>query len=41
LTRLEYWNTRTAPNGAYDVTVVAWDLKGNVGSLSIPVVVVN
>jgi hypothetical protein len=39
--RLEFWNTHTVKNGTYDVTVVAWDLKGNVGSLSIPVVVAN
>jgi hypothetical protein len=39
--RLEYWNTHTVPNGSYDVTVVAWDLKGNVGTLSVPVVVAH
>jgi hypothetical protein len=39
--RLEYWNTRAVPNGAYHVTVVAWDLKGNVGSLTVPTVVAN
>lgn len=40
-TRLEFWNTRAVKNGTYDVSVVAWDIKGNVGSLSIPVVVAN
>jgi hypothetical protein len=39
--RLRYWNTGAVPNGVYDVTVVAWDLKGNAGSLSVPVVVAN
>ncbi|MCW2976794.1 MAG: Por secretion system C-terminal sorting protein [Actinomycetia bacterium] len=39
--RLEYWNTRTVRNGAYDVTVVAWDTKGNTGTLTVPVVVGN
>jgi hypothetical protein len=39
--RQEFWNTRAVPNGRYDVTVVAWDLKGNVGTLTVPVVVAN
>jgi hypothetical protein len=39
--RLEYWNTRSVPNGRYDVTVVAWDIKGNTGYLTVPVVVAN
>jgi hypothetical protein len=39
--RLEYWDTRTVRNGAYDVTVVAWDEKGNTGRLTVPVVVAN
>jgi hypothetical protein len=38
---LEYWNTRRAANGAYDVTVVAWDVKGHTGTLTVPVVVGN
>jgi hypothetical protein len=39
--KLEYWNTRKVPNGAYDVTVVAWDAKGRAGTLTVPVVVGN
>ena len=39
--RLEFWDTRKVPNGSYDVTVVAWDLKGNTGTLTVPVVVGN
>ena len=38
---LEYWDTRKVTNGAYDVTVVAWDLKGQTGTLSVPVRVGN
>ena len=39
--RREYWDTQTVPNGGYDVTVSAWDLKGKEGSSMIPVVVAN
>jgi hypothetical protein len=39
--RQEFWNTRAVPNGRYGVTVVAWDLKGRAGSLTVPVVVAN
>jgi hypothetical protein len=39
--QLEYWDTRKFRNGAYDVTVVAWDLKGNAGMLTVRVVVGN
>jgi hypothetical protein len=39
--QLEYWDTRKVRNGAYDVTVVAWDVKGNTGTLTAPVVVGN
>jgi hypothetical protein len=39
--QLEYWDTSKVRNGAYDVTVVAWDLKGNTGTLTVPVVVGN
>jgi hypothetical protein len=39
--QLEYWDTLSVPNGSYDVTVVAWDLKGQTGTLAVPVVVGN
>lgn len=39
--RLELWDTRRVPNGDYRVTVTAWDLAGNRGALSVPVVVAN
>jgi hypothetical protein len=39
--RQEYWNTRTAPNGQYTVTVRAYDLAGGVGSRSTSVTVKN
>jgi hypothetical protein len=39
--QLEYWNTRNVPNGVYDVTVVAWDVKGHTGALTVPVVIGN
>lgn len=39
--RQELWNTRAVANGPYEVTVVAWDVRGNVGSLTVPVVVGN
>jgi hypothetical protein len=39
--RLEYWDTRKVHNGSYDVTVVAWDLKGHTGSLTVRVIVGN
>jgi hypothetical protein len=39
--KLEYWNTRRVRNGSYDVTVVGWDIKGNTGTLTVPVVVAN
>lgn len=39
--RQEYWNTRTAPNGQYTVTVRAYDLAGGVGSRSTTITVKN
>lgn len=39
--REEFWDTRRVRSGDYVVTVVAWDLKGNTGSLSVPVSVAN
>jgi hypothetical protein len=39
--RRELWDTRTLPNGAYAVTVTAWDVAGNMGSSSARVVVGN
>lgn len=39
--RQEFWDTRTVRNGDYRVTVRAWDLAGNVGSLTVPVRVKN
>jgi hypothetical protein len=39
--KLEYWNTRSTHNGAYDVIVVAWDAKGNAGTRTVPIVVAN
>ena len=39
--RVEYWNTRTTPDGAYIVTVTAWDIRGNSASSAIRVVVAN
>ena len=39
--RLEYWNTTHVPNGVYRVTVDAVDIAGNVGSLSVTVLVDN
>ena len=39
--RQEFWNTRGVPNGSYTVTVVAWDLKGGTGTLTVPVTVAN
>lgn len=37
----ELWDTESVSDGAYDVTVRAWDLKGNEGSRTIRVVVAN
>ncbi len=39
--RQEFWNTRGVRNGLYRVTVRAWDLAGNVGSLTVRVRVRN
>ena len=39
--RQEFWDTRKVPNGVYDVTVSAWDLRGNRGSSTTTVVVSN
>jgi hypothetical protein len=39
--RHEFWDTRKVRNGTYDVSVVAWDLKGHTASLTVPVVVAN
>ena len=38
---LQYWNTRRVPNGAYDITVRAYDLQGNSGSRSTTVTIKN
>jgi hypothetical protein len=37
----ELWDTRSVRNGAYVVTVNAWDIEGNEGSSSVRVVVAN
>jgi len=37
----EFWDTRNVADGTYDVTVRAWDLKGNEGSATTRVVVAN
>ena len=37
----EYWNTRTSPNGRYDVTVTAADLAGNTTSQTATVTIRN
>jgi hypothetical protein len=39
--RLEYWDTRTVADGAYFVTVTAWDIIGNVASRIVRVGVSN
>ena len=39
--RQEFWDTGTVPNGVYEVTVSAWDLKGNRGRATILVDVTN
>lgn len=39
--RQEFWNTRTVANGPYQITVRAYDLKGNTGSNSVSVTVKN
>jgi hypothetical protein len=39
--REEFWNTRTVPNGAYDVTVRAYDIQGNAVAKTVRVVVKN
>jgi hypothetical protein len=35
----EYWNTNAVPNGAYRITVRAWDIAGNSGSRSLDVTI--
>ncbi|MGZ6661717.1 MAG: hypothetical protein ACXVHL_30675, partial [Solirubrobacteraceae bacterium] len=37
----EYWNTRTSPNGRYDVTVTAADLAGNTARRTATVTIRN
>ena len=37
----EYWNTRTNPNGTYDVTVTAADLAGNTARRNATVTIRN
>ena len=37
----EYWNTRTVPNGRYQVTVNGYDLAGDRGARSVLVQVKN
>jgi hypothetical protein len=39
--RQEFWDTTTVANGAYVVTVSAWDMRGNKGSSSVLVGVEN
>ncbi len=39
--RQEFWNTRSVPNGTYDVTVRAFDIAGNSGSKTVTVTVKN
>jgi hypothetical protein len=38
---IEYWDTRSLPDGTYVVTVIAWDVRGNEASTAMPVVVAN
>jgi len=37
----EFWDTREAHNGRYEVVVRAWDLKGNMAKRGVRVVVRN
>lgn len=39
--RVEYWDTRTALDGEYMVTVTAWGIRGNKTSSTIPVIIAN
>ena len=39
--RLQNWDTQSAPDGVYEVTVRAWDLKGNPASRTAKVRVAN
>ncbi len=39
--REEFWNTRAVPNGAYDVTVRAYDIQGNAVAKTVRVAVKN
>ena len=39
--REEYWNTHTAPNGTYTITVSAQDIRGNTSSKTATVTVKN
>ena len=37
----EFWDTRLVPNGRYEVVVRAWDVKGNMATRGVTVVVSN